>query len=136
MRGGPLRVGAILCLHGDKYLAVRVTNNAVGIYCPSCTSWLFAYEHGFPDVQGHWIPSDHPAVRALGGRDSLRRVDAEYGRCARCHEWRPLHEHHWAQRRYWLDACADWPSSWLCVPCHEEFHRMDEALRARKKEAA
>jgi hypothetical protein len=50
--------------------------------------------------------------------------------CARCGEWRlGVEWHHWAPRQFFADADA-WPQSWLCLPCHREWHR---TMRTQRK---
>jgi len=45
------------------------------------------------------------------------------GKCARCGKETHLEEHHWAPYKFFQDA-NNWPKSWLCRECHEEWHQV------------
>lgn len=43
-------------------------------------------------------------------------------RCVKCGE-RKAELHHWAPRAIFGDACEDWPKDYLCIKCHDEWHK-------------
>ena len=48
----------------------------------------------------------------------------EAPRCAKCGA-RGAERHHWAPRAiFGQDAAETWPKDFLCLACHEEWHRL------------
>ena len=102
-------------------ISCRVNANGAecyGWWCLECKGWTMR-----GDAPGHWIGKDELArcgidVRALR---VVQRMDQP--RCARCGA-RAAELHHWAPQSIFGKAEADtWPKDFLCVACHEEWHR-------------
>lgn len=44
--------------------------------------------------------------------------------CARCGATEGVESHHWAPRSVFGCEADEWPTGFLCRPCHQEWHRM------------
>lgn len=68
---------------------------------------------------GFWIP----LLRA-GDVDDLpilRDDTIDMPPCERCGGHKGVELHHWAPQHIFNDA-ENWPTSWLCKECHDEWH--------------
>ena len=77
--------------------------------CTSCGS-----VHPRALSQDDWHPSEFPLIEDR----TISSVP-----CERCGESGGTEEHHWAPRALFNDA-DDWPTSFLCRPCHMHWHRV------------
>lgn len=93
----------------------RDGTESVRAYCELCTAF---------GPRPEWITADLPNPTALKRifvcahmKDNSR--DAEP--CARCGSTNGTQLHHWAPQSIFDDA-DKWPTSYLCISCHEEWH--------------
>jgi hypothetical protein len=101
------------CLHfGPSELRALITSSGVvqvKRYCPDCGRHLSgALSHQGIDVDALPVHADY------------RRADAP---CERCKSTLGVELHHWAPRHLFEDA-ESWPMAYLCVACHQEWHRI------------
>ena len=89
----------------------------VGWFCKACRHW------GTAKTGGNWI---RHALLTEHGVDirTLPIVNAaELSPCERCGS-PGVELHHWAPRHIFGENEADrWPTSYLCIPCHTEWHQ-------------
>lgn len=120
----PTPVGAILgfldvCDHAGAELSRNEANGGIGMFCHACRSWV-TKQVGYDRP---WLGKEHPALRgvdlealpAIGAR-IYRKCQGPCGQLAHCEL------HHLAPRAYVGAECNDWPTAWLCRPCHDRWH--------------
>ena len=70
-----------------------------------------------------WIDSDliygHLAKDQINNLPLL--ITPAHLRCAKCGQ-RGAEEHHWAPKAIFGDDADKWPTDYLCVKCHNEWH--------------
>lgn len=106
------------CSHGGAVLSRCAGNNAIGMWCDDCRSWVTKHLFGRA-----WLAKDHSALQGVVleaiptvGERTYRKCEGPCGQLAICQF------HHIAPRKFFGDACDDWPTFWLCVACHAEWH--------------
>jgi hypothetical protein len=82
------------------------------LLCPDCRRT--------PSALSKSLLTDEQREQARLLRDHTDRK--EIHPCERCGSIDDVEVHHWAPRSIFDDA-DDWPTSWLCRPCHREWHR-------------
>lgn len=109
------------CQHdaGSELLAFRARNNALHVYtgCRTCHANLEG---------GRWHPAGNIDVTGLPvGID--RHLDGPP--CQVCGMF-GTELHHWAPTAIFGVEASSWPTSYLCIACHSEWHRRLEAYFA------
>jgi hypothetical protein len=118
----PLPLGAILgyrdaCDHGDAEAAIYQSNNGVGMWCPTCRTWVTNQKFGKPFL------SKEDLEKAGVDRALLRVIGTVYRKCqGACGQLSYCDEHHVAPRAFFGDECDQWPKLWLCKACHHRWH--------------
>jgi hypothetical protein len=80
----------------------------------------------------------HKAVRYHGREPDKvpvvrnRQANTLATMCHRCGQVGPIEQHHFAPWSLFDDA-HDWPTAWLCPPCHREWHQKTGIADGRQK---
>lgn len=92
----------------------------VRFYCVSCPR---------PSYNGaSWIsdslPDPYGLIESFNLWGSIKVDNVRWDRpCAKCGDRTSgVQEHHWAPRSIFGIEAWDWPTAYLCVRCHEEWH--------------
>jgi len=92
-------------------------------YCVTCT---ILGHHGRDQVA--WVTGDLKGSSALDHALELglpimkNNIDSNYP-CERCGSTNDgVERHHWAPSSIFKQDTESWPTSWLCRPCHTEWH--------------
>jgi hypothetical protein len=102
-------VGVIIQRNGIKQV-VR--------YCDGCQAQQNVKKHGH-DV------GNLPVIRdnRRGCCDGHGCPTCSIVSCEHCGSYRDLQLHHWAPWALFGAECNEWPTSWLCQPCHALWHK-------------
>lgn len=112
--------GVIGCVsHSNHHLALCVSNNGIGAWCPTCNRWV-TDEVGYSQK---WLKKDHPALRGVD-RSTLPKIGERYYRKCEgpCGAFAICHMHHVAPRALFGEEADRWPVVYLCQPCHSRWH--------------
>jgi hypothetical protein len=116
------------CLHEPRRLSkLRANNGHLHFFyqCLTCGAHLQNVEAA--DIEN---PMEIP-LRISSFESELPRA------CARCGTLTGSEEHHWAPRAIFGMWSADqWPTSWLCPACHQEWHGMMARAKGRRIDGA
>lgn len=105
--------------HGSA-LAVKFGANGTRYLFNACVDC----QQPYPASGGRWLSQDGVDMDQIPVVDDQRTQNPP---CQVCGAW-GTELHHWAPRAiFGVCECDHWPTAWLCVPCHAEWHkRIDE----------
>jgi hypothetical protein len=101
-------------------LGVLITSNGtrqVRNWCPACGHYITVKSKGH-NIDDLPVIQDNRAGCCDGG-GCPTCVDTE---CDHCGSRRHLQIHHWAPYALFGAEANEWPTSWLCQPCHSRWH--------------
>lgn len=110
------------CDHSASIIALLVKRNATveaRRVCSACFHDSWGGGIKLRDLDTWW---DYPVYADL--RNDRAYAADKPTTCQRC-GGHPVHEHHWAPvHLFGWDEANQWPTGYLCQPCHTEWHRL------------
>lgn len=107
------------CVHSGAFLARNGTLPQYGAWCDGCLRWVTKELLWHP---GLWLPADHEKLVGIDAASLPVRPHAWFRMCEKCRKWASCEVHHVAPRAFFGEECEDWPTLYLCRPCHDEWH--------------